>query len=577
MRFLPLHNTPRFVQWFAPMNVFVIVASHQSHAESNDGDESCDVFDEIDDRKTTLPTSDKQEHAIAAVVSPAQPEPKTATAVAVATAAAKAKAKASSLHCPDRYELLLYKYGAASEGRDGINEKLSWNVVGRFDAFDPDEMVLSLSTVHLARKPYLLLGTGFAQTEDAATQGRVLLLDVFMTMGVSHTGAACSFFKIRPVSVHVEKGPVSALASIRGNNSTNIESNSNNNKGNNASNNNNNNSITGSKNNNNSSDNNSSDHIVASVGSRLIVYKWTERTLQLSKRTFYECDFYSVSLCVLKSRLLAVTDVLRGTSLLLWDKQLGSLHLLGRFCSGYTDPTIDAVALSYMVHRSSLHFVVADSAARLLLLRCEILHDSRRQQQRHVVPSGSQHQGLLQPQICTKVVSSFLHASPPPATIFDIQNHEEAGDNNTIIKNKDTSNICGFSSTAFAQSHTATTNATGTTSSDAKKESLLHCFSSPSGSFNTNLRLTACIQANHVITKFAEFRMPSLAPLLCSTCLGSTADGGFCCVTPIDAVANRMVGLRTKTAADRNFARILSPRPLLSDICPAVEFCQGVL
>lgn len=61
----------------------------------------------------------------------------------------------------ERYELLLYS-------------PKTWEVIGRYDGFEEHEVVLSLATVKMMDKTYIVIGTSNLQGEEIASRGNLL-------------------------------------------------------------------------------------------------------------------------------------------------------------------------------------------------------------------------------------------------------------------------------------------------------------------------------------------------------------------------------------------------------------------
>jgi cleavage and polyadenylation specificity factor subunit 1 len=214
----------------------------------------------------------------------------------------------------EEYEVLLF-------------DPRTWEVRGRYDSFQPHELVLSLKAADTVirhsgePKHFLMIGTTTHNGEDSACRGRMIVLDVFWSMGMSAAGQRMRFLKVRPYSKD-RRGPVSALGNM--------------------------------------------DTLLVSVeGSRLLLYEWTDRPNEktgegnLVGKAFYDVKYYVTSLNIMRN-LILVGDIYKGLQFIVWDHMTLTMMNLG---GDYSPMTL--IASEFMVDGSNLNMLTCDDEQNL--------------------------------------------------------------------------------------------------------------------------------------------------------------------------------------------------------------------
>ena len=205
----------------------------------------------------------------------------------------------------DVYELLLLS---------SPHSPLPLSVIGRFDDFEPHEVVLCMATVPLNDRLFIAVGTATQLGEETSVKGRILLLDAY---AAASSTAAVPLLKLR-VFAQAEKGPVTCVAQV-------------------------------------------GNLLCVGVGMKLMLYEYDGKALV--GRAFLDVQQCVVSVRVVKYYLL-LADLYRTTVLAAWDPITKQIITLAR----HSDDT-ELTAVDFLLDQRHLTLVAADMNGNVQLMR----------------------------------------------------------------------------------------------------------------------------------------------------------------------------------------------------------------
>lgn len=206
-----------------------------------------------------------------------------------------------------------------------------WAVLTRYDSFEPTESPLGLTispftvrqhsssagNVAPHTKTLLFLPVTTHSEQDVATKGKVLIIEPYFSMGVSHTGETQRFLKLKTVS-HKEFSPVTAIGVV-------------------------------------------DDMLAVCTGPRLFLYAFDGEKLE--GRAFLETEYMTVGIKSLKN-YLAIGDIRRSMQLVVWDQRSRNMHVVGK-----DDDQVEVLSFDFVIDHGLVSIAVTDSSRNVQLLR----------------------------------------------------------------------------------------------------------------------------------------------------------------------------------------------------------------
>jgi len=194
----------------------------------------------------------------------------------------------------------------------------TWRIVSRFENFEENESVVCMTLTWIKGKSLITCGVAMHSRLDTASKGKIVVLEPYYAMGVSHSGERQRFLKLHHCSRR-ELQPVTSICAI--------------------------------------------DNLIAATwGQRVMLYDYDGEEGLIGK-AFYDCDFWSVGLRSVRN-LLVVADLYRNVQLLVWDKVTRTLQLLGK-----AQEHFEAIHMDLMFDNGNVNMVISDVRRNVQFIR----------------------------------------------------------------------------------------------------------------------------------------------------------------------------------------------------------------